>query len=284
MTVFSELNVRSIKSPALMPLLRRAARFVAYLAVTLAVWFAYVRLKDVPSFLLPSPETVGSALIAMHQSGQLWGNLFYTLNHIFLGFFSGIVIGISIGYATWRWPILQRIASPYIVFLQAAPKIAIAPLLVLWFGLGPASQLSLIFILTFFPMMVAMQLGIRSIPPELRTLGDLLGMGRWRYFWVVQFPGSLPDLLSGAKVAIIDAMTGAFLAEYISSQKGLGFLMVLGNQSFNTPMLVAAIIITVTVGLLGFAAVSAFEKRLLRWRPAAERATNKGEGIQNATK
>lgn len=254
---------------------RRFAALAAYLVVAIGGWYAYVHIAKVPAFLLPSPETVGTALLTMQSNGQLWGNVFYTLNHILLGFFSGVVIGVSIGYSLLRWPTLQRAASPYIVILQAAPKIAIAPLLVLWFGLGPASQLSLIFILTFFPMMVAMQLGIRSIPPELRTLGDLLGMSQWRYFWVVQFPGSMPDLLSGAKVAVIDAMTGAFLAEYISSQQGLGYLMVLGNQSFNSPMLIAAIFVTVTVGLLGFAIVSGIEQRLLRWRPATERTNNK---------
>lgn len=246
-----------------------------YLVGAVALWFAYVRLANVPSFLLPSPEFVLFSLNSLHTTGQLWGNLFYTLNHIVLGFFSGVVLGLSIGYVLNQSPLLQKAATPYIVILQAAPKIAIAPLLVLWFGLGPASQLTLIFILTFFPMMVAMQLGLNSVPSEMRTLGDLFSMGRVRYFRTIQLPAALPDLFSGAKVAIIDAMTGAFLAEYISAQKGLGFLMVLGNQSFNAPMLIAAILVTVAVGLIGFALVSSAERKLLGWQSAVAGRNNK---------
>lgn len=256
-------------------LTKKPLRTILYLATSITVWFTYVRVADVPAFLLPSPEFVFFSLNSLHSTGQLWGNLFYTLNHILLGFISGVILGVSIGYLLNQFPLLQKAATPYIVILQAAPKIAIAPLLVLWFGLGPASQLTLIFILTFFPMMVAMQLGLNSVPNELRTLGDLFSMGRVRYFRTIQLPAALPDLFSGAKVAIIDAMTGAFLAEYISAQQGLGFLMVLGNQSFNAPMLIAAILVTVAVGLIGFALVSSAERKLLGWQSAVAGRNNK---------
>lgn len=239
---------------------------LAYVVVIVGAWYAYVHLGDVPVFLLPSPEAVAISIGEMATDGSLWSNLAYTVRNILLGFVSGVVIGISLGYLLWasRW--VREISAPYIVLLQAAPKIAIAPLLVLWFGLGVESQLALILMLTFFPMMIAMNLGLSSISADVRTLGQLLGMGRWRYFSTVQFPGALPDLFSGAKIAIIDAMTGAFLAEYISAQHGLGYLMILGNSSYNTPMLIAAVILTVLLGLTGFGLVSLAERRLLRWR------------------
>ena len=245
---------------------RHVAYSLIYLVVIIGAWYFYVRLAKVPPFLLPSPEAVGQSLLTMSGNGQLWGNLGYTARNILIGFVGGVLIGVALGYVLWasRWA--REIAAPYIVILQAAPKIAVAPLLVLWFGLGPASQLTLILALTFFPMMVAMNLGLSSISNDVKTLGNLLGMSRWRYFRVVQLPGSLPELFSGAKVAIIDAMTGAFLAEYISAQQGLGFLMVLGNSSYNIPMLLAAVIVTVAVGLSGFGVITLAEKRLLRWR------------------
>ncbi|TAM70065.1 MAG: ABC transporter permease [Microbacteriaceae bacterium] len=245
---------------------RHVLTTLAYLVVIIGAWALYVHLGRVPSFLLPSPEAVLNSLVQMATDGQLWGNLGYTVRNILLGFVSGIVIGVALGYLLWlsRWA--REIAAPYIVILQAAPKIAIAPLLVLWFGLGLESQLALILMLTFFPIMVATQLGLASIPSDVRTLARLLDMGRWRYFVTVQVPGAMPDLISGAKIAIVDAMTGAFLAEFISAQQGLGFLMVLGNSSYNTPMLFAAVILTVVLGLLGFGLVSLAERRLLRWR------------------
>lgn len=239
---------------------------LAYLVVIIGAWALYVQIAHVPSFLLPAPAAVWNAFVEMAANGQLWGNLAYTVRNILLGFVSGIVIGVALGYVLWRSRWAREIAAPYIIILQAAPKIAIAPLLVLWFGLGLASQLALILMLTFFPMMVATQLGLSSISADVQTLARLLEMGRWRYFVTVQIPGAMPDLISGAKIAIIDAMTGAFLAEFISAQAGLGFLMVLGNSSYNTPMLFAAVIITVLLGLLGFGAVTLAERRLLRWR------------------
>lgn len=238
---------------------------LAYLVVIIGGWALYVQIADVPSFLLPSPGAVFEAFLEMMRTGQLWGNVGYTVRNILLGFFGGILIGVALGYLLWRSRWAREIAAPYIVLLQAAPKIAIAPLLVLWFGLGLESQLALIFMLTFFPMMVAAQLGLSSVSDDVQTLSRLLAMGRWRYFTTVQIPAAMPDLISGAKIAIVDAMTGAFLAEFISAQQGLGYLMVLGNSSYNAPMLIAAVIMTIVIGLLGFGAVSLVERRLLRW-------------------
>ncbi|QEE62390.1 ABC transporter permease [Salinibacterium sp. dk2585] len=248
------------------PALRHLLVTLAYLLVIVGVWHLYVTLADVPVYLLPAPDAVWQSLVTMSEQGLLWGNVLYTVRNILIGFVGGIVIGMVLGYVLWasRWA--REIAAPYIVVLQAAPKIAIAPLLVLWFGLGFESQLVLILMLSFFPMMVSMRLGLESISSDVETLGRLLGMSRWRYFRTVQLPGSMPELMSGAKIAIIDAMTGAFLAEYISAQVGLGYLMVLGNSSYNTPMLIAAVLLTVLAGLAGFGAIGLLEKRLLRWR------------------
>ena len=245
---------------------RQILTTLIYAVVIVGAWALYVHLAQVPPYLLPSPESVAKSLGEMATNGQLWGNLGYTIRNILIGFISGIVIGITLGYLLWssRWA--REIAAPYIVILQSAPKIAIAPLLVLWFGLGLESQLALILMLTFFPMMVATQLGFSSISSDVRILAQLLVMSKWRYFTTVQLPGAMPEILAGAKIAIVDAMTGAFLAEFISAQQGLGFLMVLGNSSYNTPMLFAAVILTVAVGLLGFGAVSLAERRLLTWR------------------
>lgn len=248
------------------PVWRRTGAILAYVAVALVLWEAYVRLADVPVYMLPSPLLVIEELGNIAVDGTLLPNLAYTLRNIVVGLASGIVIGIALGYVlhSSRW--VRRILNPYIVLLQAAPKIALAPLLVLWFGLGLSSQLTLIILLAFFPMMMAMLLGLNSISDDVHALARLLNMNRWQRFTIIQIPGAVPSLAAGAKLAVVDAMTGAFLAEYISAQQGLGYLMVLGNTTYNIPLLMAAILITVSVGLAGYALVAFVEKRLLRWR------------------
>ena len=202
----------------------------------------------------------------MVETGQLWPNLFHTLRNIVVGLLLGGGIGMALGYVLWRFRLVRDLFAPYVVLLQAAPKIAFAPLFVLWFGIGPSTELVLVVLLAFFPMMAAMDLGLRSVSPDLDVLGRLLDLSAWDFFRVVQIRAATPALTAGAKIAVIDAMTGAFLAEYITAQEGLGYLMVLGNTSYNTPLLVAAVVVTVLVGLAGFGAVSLVERRLLRWR------------------
>ncbi len=238
---------------------------VAYLLAVIYLWDLYVKKNNVPQFLLPSPNLVVDALVQLNSSGQLLGNLRYTSSHILMGFAGGVVIGVPLGYLIWKSEIARQIFRPYIVLIQAAPKIAIAPLLVLWFGLGSSSQLIMIFALTFFPMMTAMILGLSTVSNDLNELGKLLDMKRGRYFYQIQLPYSLPTIFSGAKIAIVDAMTGAFLAEYIAGNKGLGYLMNLGGSTFNSSILFASVICTVLVGLIGFGVVALAEKALVPW-------------------
>ncbi|AUS77292.1 ABC transporter permease [Actinoalloteichus sp. AHMU CJ021] len=246
--------------------LRRITVAAAYLAVVLLAWQLYVTLADVPSYLLPDPLSVGDALWRLASSGELWPHLGYTVRNIAVGLGAGIVIGSLLGWVIASFRTVRLILAPYVVILQAAPKIALAPLLVLWFGLGLGSQLALIVMLAFFPMMIAMMLGLGEVTDDQRALGRVLNLGPARFFRLVQLPTALPALFAGARIAVIDAMTGAFLAEYISAQQGLGFLMVQGRSTYDTPQLIAAVVLTVVVGLTGFALVSLVERRALPWR------------------
>ncbi|MFW6694480.1 ABC transporter permease [Streptomyces sp. MAR4 CNX-425] len=265
---------RAVKRPAASGLrdsaaLHRVVRVLtplAYVAAVLAAWSAYVTLADVPSYLLPAPGEVLDGGLNLVRDGTLWPNLTYTLRNIVLGFAGGSLIGIALGWVLWASRTVREILAPYMVLLQAAPKIAVAPLLVLWFGLSATSQYGLILLLVFFPMAMATMLGLKDVPADISSLGRLLHLSRWQYLRKIQLPAALPALLAGAKIAIIDAMTGAFLAEYLASERGLGYLMVLGNTSSDTPLLIAAVLITVAVGLLGFGLVSLAERRLLRGR------------------
>ena len=219
-----------------------------------------------PFYLLPRPRAVFTTLWNLFSSGQVWPNLEFTVRNLLLGFGVGVVVGIASGWVLWSSWWLRTVLAPHVILFQAAPKIAIAPLLVLWFGLGLTSQLTLIVMLAFFPMMVATLLGLSAVDSDLEALGRVLGLSRRAYFLRIQLPSASPALFAGAKVAVIDAMTGAFLAEYLTSQQGLGYLMVLGHSQYDTPLLIAAVLLTVAIGLIGFGAITLIERRLLSWR------------------
>ncbi|WP_440902063.1 ABC transporter permease [Actinosynnema sp.] len=246
--------------------LRRAGTAALYLAVVVGAWHLYVTLADVPQYLLPAPGAVAESLAGLASSGELWPHLGYTVRNIVIGLVSGILIGCALGWVLASSPRARMLLAPYVVLFQAAPKIAVAPLLVLWFGLGLGSQLTLVVMLAFFPMMIAMTLGLGEVTDDMRALGRVLAMDRGRFLLRVQLPAALPALFAGARIAVIDAMTGAFLAEYLSAKQGLGYLMVMGKSTYDTPQLLAAVLLTVVVGLTGFGLVGLVERIALPWR------------------
>jgi NitT/TauT family transport system permease protein len=268
-----EIDARSVSSKPATSKRRRALRALRwtigaliYLAVLIAAWQLYVSWDHVPFYLLPRPHGVWTALRHLFVTGQIWPELTYTCRNIIIGFFAGVGLGITLGWTLWSNWWARQVFAPHIILFQAAPKIAVAPLLVLWFGLGLSSQLALIIMLAFFPMMIATLLGLASVDPELEALGRLFALSRLTFFLRIQLPAASPALFAGAKISIIDALTGAFLAEYLTSQRGLGYLMDYAHSTYNTPLLFAAVLLTVAVGLIGFGAITLTERRFLAWR------------------
>ncbi len=246
----------------------RARQFggaLLYLVLILMIWHAYVTIFAVPKFLLPDPYSVGRELVAVITSGELWPHLIYTLRNILLGFTLGGVLGCVLGALVTRSWIIDAAMSPFLVMFQAAPKIAIAPLFVLWFGLGLTSQLALIISLVFFPMLTGMTLGLRQLDPSYLELGRILGLGSLARFGSIELPAALPSVFAAARIAAIDAMTGAVLAEFISSERGLGYLLVYSNSTYRTPLLIVAIVVIVGVGLSLYQLILVAERRLIGW-------------------
>ncbi len=238
---------------------------LAYLLVVVALWYAYVRLFSVPQFLLPDPVAVGRELVKTGASGELWPHLAYTVRNVVVGFLLGAGLGVLLGALVTRSWIIDAAMAPFLVLFQAAPKIAIAPLFVLWFGLGLTSQLALIVSLAFFPVLTGMVMGVRQIEPQYRDLGRILGLGAARQFAKIELPATLPSLFAAARISVIDSMTGAVLAEFISSERGLGYLLVYSNSTYRTPLLIVAIIVIVATGLLMYQLILLAERRLLGW-------------------
>lgn len=245
----------------------RAARVLAvpaYVVVLLLAWAAYVRIGHVRSFLLPSPAATGREVASLSRSGVLWSNAAYTLENVLFGLGVGGAVGTCLGALLGSMRVLRDALTPLLVTFQAAPKIILAPLFVIWFGLGRSSQLVLVTSLGFFPVMLATQLGFLEVSRELDQLGDLLALRRLRRIRLIHLPAALPQIFSGLRIASIDALTGAILAEFITSDHGLGYLIVAGSAAYNSAQLVAGVIATIVLGLTVYFAVVLLEASVMR--------------------
>lgn len=249
-----------------MSLSRRLAETAAALTAIVAAWQAYVTLFDVPSFLLPSPASVGAAAFALAGSGELAGHLGYTLGNLVVGFAAGSLLGLVGGYALAKAPRAERWLGGPVLFLQTAPKIALAPLFVIWFGLGAASKVVLIVSLVVFPVMIGTMVGLRSLDRRYADLAVLLRLSPWQRFRRIEWPAALPEIFLGFRVGAVQAVVGAILAEWMSGRQGLGALMTFASATYKTPLLFAAVLLTALLGIAVYHLVDAAERALLAWR------------------
>ncbi|MCA3262923.1 MAG: ABC transporter permease [Telmatospirillum sp.] len=239
------------------------------LGAVLVAWQVYVVAAQVPAYLLPAPAAVGDAIANLAASGALWLHLAHTLGNIAAGLALGTALGLAAGAALARSVRLERWLEGPILILQTAPKIALAPLFVIWFGLGAASKVALIVSLTAFPVLVATLVGLRGLDPALRDLARILDLSPAQKLWRIDLPAALPDIFVGFRIAAVQAVVGAVLGEWMSGKFGLGYLMTFASATYRTPLLFAAVALTVMLGLALHLALAAAERRLIRWSGAS---------------
>lgn len=235
-------------------------------AVLIGLWWGYVTLFKVPPFILPPPQVVGSDLVRLFAGGTIWPHLGHTLGIILAGFVLGAAGGLLLGIVLARLPGLERMIAPYLLFIQTAPKIALAPLFILWFGLGIASKIVLVVSLVFFPVMIGTVLGLRSVSPAMLELSRILHLSQRQRFVRIELPAAVPEIFSGLKVGAVQATIGAILAEWLSGGTGLGYLMVFAGTTYKAPLLFAMVIVTALLGIAVYQALAQCEKWLLSWR------------------
>jgi NitT/TauT family transport system permease protein len=235
------------------------------IAAIVVAWDLYTRFYNVPDFLLPSPGSVWNAFVESAK-GQLFAHLGYTVTIIVSGYAVGVLLGVASGLLLAKSPRIERWLSGPILFLQTAPKIALAPLFVIWFGLGITSKLILIVSLVFFPVLIATLVGIRSVDQRLHDLAQVLNLNLWQRFRRIEFPSALPEIFIGLRVGAVQAVVGAILAEWMAGKQGLGYLMTFATATYKTPLLFAAVIVTALLGIGVYQIIEFFERRLLSWR------------------
>ncbi len=231
-------------------------------------WSLLVQWRQYPSFILPSPGRVWERFFALLIDGTLAFHTRTTLLEIFGGLGLGLGVALLTGYGLAKSPLLEKILSPYIVASQAVPIVALAPLLVIWFGFGWLSKVLVCALTVFFPALVNTIVGIRGVDSDLRALMRSLQASRWQTFTLLEVPAALPVLLGGLKVGVTLAVIGAVVGEFVGANSGLGFLINLARGTLDTPMLFVALFMLVAIAILLYTAVALLEYIVLAWRRA----------------
>ena len=253
------------KNGKLQGVLRTIGEYALSVGVFIAIWWIYVAVKHVPAYILPSPPKVWNSLEKMFVKGTVYPHLWTTTYEVILGFVIGAFLGIVLGYIFIKVDALKTMLMPYLIFLQTAPKIALVPLFVIWFGIGLVSKVVLIISMVLFPVLSGMMLGLESIPPDVRNLMKILKASKWQIFSQVEMQYSLPALFASMKVGIVQSVIGAIVAEWMSGKQGLGYILTYASSTYDTPMLLAGIIVTIILGIATYQVISVLEDKFLYW-------------------
>lgn len=239
--------------------------YAVSIGVFVLAWFIYVTVKDVPLYILPSPAEVWKSLVEMFEDGTVYPHLWATTYEVIIGFIVGSILGMGMGYLFVKIDVLRTALMPYLIFFQTAPKIALVPLFVVWFGIGIISKIILIITMVLFPVLSGMMLGLDSIPKEAKDLMKVLKASKWQIFTKIEMQYSLPALFSSFKIGIIQAVIGAIVAEWMSGKVGLGYILTYSSSTYDTPALLAGIIVTIILGIVTYEIVNLFENKVLYW-------------------
>jgi NitT/TauT family transport system permease protein len=209
---------------------------------------------------------VYAKFLIVSRDGTLWRHTQITLVEIFEGLALGLTAATSLGYILAKSPLAERILSPYIVASQSIPIVALAPLLVIWFGFGSLSKVLVCALTLFFPVLVNTIIGIRSAEKDLMDLMRSLEATRWQVFTMLEVPAALPVLLGGLKVGVTLSVIGAVVGEFVGADRGLGFLVNLARGLFDTPLMFVALFTLVAIAISLYAAMATLESLLLSWK------------------
>jgi NitT/TauT family transport system permease protein len=229
------------------------------------VWWLIVLVAKVPAYLLPAPDAIAARFVFLAKSAELTEHIRVTLSEIAIGFGLGGLLGVALGWMFVHVPRLGRLLSPLILLLQTAPKIAIAPLLLLWLGLDMGPKVTLIAIVTFFPVMAGAMAGFSSVEKSYHDLAHLLRLSRWQRFRRLELPFSLPPIFAGLRIASTQAVTAAVVGELIGATYGLGYLLSLGQENGDASVVIVAILILSTIGWGFHELIRVVERRALSW-------------------
>jgi NitT/TauT family transport system permease protein len=246
------------------------------LVVILVTWEWGVPYFDVPNYVLPTPSAIGVALwrgldAGFMARGGYWLHTWVTVWEVLLGFFIGSGVGLLLGTVISQFRIIEATLRIYLVAIQSLPKIALAPIIVLWFGFGLTSKVVIICLLTFFPLLINSMAGFKAVDPERLELMRALGANPWQIFWKVRLPSAMPYIFAGLDMAAVFAVVGAVVGEFVGAQRGLGTLILSMNAQMDIAGTFSVFIILAVVGIVIHKALRMVERRVLFWSGEEQR-------------
>ena len=252
----------------------RASAVLSPAALVIAVallWEGSTRVFGIPQFLLPPPSVVLQSLV--EHAGLLLSNGWTTTLEVVLGFALSIIVGIPLAFAMFSWPWVSRSVLPLLVSSQAMPKVAVAPLFLVWFGFGLLPKVLIAFLIAFFPVVINTSIGLAAIETEKIHLARSMGMGAVATFLRIRLPNALPAIFGGLKISITLAVVGAVVGEFVGGDAGLGYLLMVANGSIDTALLFADLVVLTVLGVILYALVEGAERLLM---PAPARTGGTG--------
>ncbi len=238
--------------------------------VALALWEAAVRILSVPAYILPPPSQIA---VVMHEKMPLLlRHGWVSTTEILLGFLLSVVVGIPLALATFLWPAFARSVYPLLVSSQAVPKMAVAPLFIVWFGFGLLPKVLIAFLIAFFPIVINTVVGLAGIEPEKIHLARSMGLSAAATFFKIRLPNALPSIFGGLKIAITLAVVGAVVGEFVGGDAGLGYLLMAANGSMDTPLLFAGLAGLTIIGIVLFLLIEIAERFAIPWHTSTRNA------------
>ena len=235
------------------------------LVVVVIIWKLVIAVFDVSPFVLPQPEDVLKGVKELVNSNGFWADVRVTLTETLVGFAIALVLGIALGTLLGRVVWLEQALRPVIVASQVVPKVALIPLFIIWFGFGITSKIIIVALLSFFPILLNVILGVRSVDTGHRDVMRSLNSTRWQTFRRLEYPSTLPYVLAGMEVGIVFAVVGAVVGEYLGGDQGLGYRIVTSLNNLEAETLFAVILVLTLFGFLLYLAVVALKRFLIPW-------------------
>ena len=229
----------------------------------LIVWAAAVKIFAIPDYLLPAPLDV------VRRTVRDWHVLarhgVYTLESVLVGFAAGVLVGVPLAFAVVMSRSLERVMMPFLVMSQTIPKVAIAPILVVWLGFGILPKIAVVFLITFFPIVVSTVVGLKSVESDMIDLVRSMGARTFKIMLRVRGPSALPQMFAGFKIAICLSVVGAIVGEFVGSDRGLGYLLLTSTGTLDGTLVWSALFILIAIGMILFAIVSKLERLTIPW-------------------
>ena len=246
----------------------RIAASAGLLVIFLAAWQWGPGALGIKSYMIPPLSDVAVGLVELQQTDRLLYHTGITALEVSVGFVLGVLLGMVVGYILGISLTAEVVLSPYILALQIAPKVAFAPLFILWLGFGISPKILVAVLIVFFPIMVNVMTAIRNVDPDLINLARSFKARRMEIFWKIEFPASMPPLFAGLRIGATLAVIGVTVGEFVGGNIGLGYLLVLSAGSAETAKVFATIIMQTLIGILAYWMVVVAERRVLHYLPS----------------